>query len=58
MDFPIAEPVARALREAIDRNDLGYAAPASASLRRAFAAFAARRLAWSVDPDQSRSCPT
>ena len=37
MDFPVAEPVARALREAIDRNDLGYAPPASASLRHAFA---------------------
>ena len=57
MDFPIAEPVARALREAIDRSDLGYAAPASASLRQAFAAFAARRLAWSVDPEQVTVVP-
>jgi cysteine-S-conjugate beta-lyase len=57
MDFPIAEPVARALREAIDRSDLGYAPPASASLRHAFAAFAARRLAWSVDPEQVSVVP-
>jgi cystathionine beta-lyase len=57
MDFPIAEPVARALREAIDRSDLGYAVPASASLRQAFAAFAARRLAWSVDPEQVTVVP-
>ena len=31
MDFPVAEPVARALREAIDRSDLGYAVPPPAS---------------------------
>jgi cysteine-S-conjugate beta-lyase len=52
MDFPIAEPVAAALRVAIDRSDLGYAAPASAALREGFAAFAARRLGWTVDPEQ------
>jgi cystathionine beta-lyase len=57
MDFPIAEPVARALREAIDRNDLGYTPPLSASLRHAFAAFAARRLGWSVDPEQVSVVP-
>jgi cysteine-S-conjugate beta-lyase len=57
MDFPVAEPVARALREAIGRSDLGYAPPPAASLRRAFAAFAARRLAWSVDPDQVSVVP-
>jgi cystathionine beta-lyase len=57
MDFPVAEPIARALREAIDRGDLGYAGPASESLRRAFAAFAARRLAWTVDPEQVSVVP-
>jgi cystathionine beta-lyase len=57
MDFPIAEPVAQALREAIDRNDLGYTPPLSASLQRAFAGFAARRLAWSVDPEQVSVVP-
>ncbi len=57
MDFPLAEPVARALHEAIDRSDLGYAAPAGESLRHAFAAFAARRLAWSVDPEQVTVVP-
>jgi cystathionine beta-lyase len=57
MDFPVAEPVARALREAIDRHDFGYAAPASESLRHAFAAFAARRLAWTVDPEQVTLVP-
>jgi len=57
MDFPIAEPVAQALRDAIDRDDLGYAAPASASLRDAFATFAARRMAWTVDPEQVSLVP-
>jgi cystathionine beta-lyase len=57
MDFPIAEPIARALREAIERSDLGYAVPASESLRHAFTAFAARRLGWSVDPEQVTVVP-
>jgi cystathionine beta-lyase len=57
MDFPVAEPVARALHEAIDRSDLGYAPVPPASLRHAFAAFAARRLAWAVDPDQVSVVP-
>ena len=57
MDFPIAEPIAQALREAIDRNDLGYAVPADAALRSAFASFAARRLAWTVDPEQISVVP-
>ena len=52
MDFPIAEPVAQALRDAIARHDLGYAPPAPQSLRTAFAEFAARRLSWTVDPEQ------
>ncbi len=34
MDFPLAPPVVAALRRAIDRGDLGYAPPASRSLRR------------------------
>jgi cysteine-S-conjugate beta-lyase len=57
MDFPVAEPVAQALHAAIDRSDLGYAAPPSVGLREAFAAFAARRLAWNVDPEQVSLVP-
>jgi cystathionine beta-lyase len=57
MDFPLAEPIAQALREAIDRHDLGYATPPGASLRSAFTEFAARRLAWSVDPEQISVVP-
>jgi cysteine-S-conjugate beta-lyase len=52
MDFPLAPPVAEALHRAIDRGDLGYPRPATASLRRAFAGFAARRLSWTVDEEQ------
>ena len=57
MDFPIAAPIAEVLHEAIDRSDLGYAVPADAALRRSFASFAARRLAWTVDPDQVSVVP-
>lgn len=52
MDYPLAEPVVEALRAAIARHDLGYAPPAPASLRQAFAEFAARRLHWTVDEEQ------
>jgi cystathionine beta-lyase len=52
MDFPLAPPVAEALREAIDRADLGYPAPATPSLRQSFTRFAARRLNWTVDEEQ------
>ncbi len=52
MDFPLATPISEALQRAIDRADLGYAAPARSSFRRAFAGFADRRLKWSVDEEQ------
>jgi len=52
MDFPLAPPVADALRHAIDRSDLGYPKPATSSLRRSFTRFAARRLNWTVDEEQ------
>lgn len=50
-DFPLAEPIARVLREAIDRSDTGYAPPTS-DLPEAFAAFAVERWGWQVDPAQ------
>jgi cystathionine beta-lyase len=52
MDFPLAAPVKRALAEAIELDDCGYAAPAELGLAGAFAEFAAARLGWEVDPDQ------
>jgi len=47
MDFPLAEPVKRALREAIDADDTGY--PDPGELGAAFAEFAASRHGWEVE---------
>ncbi len=52
MDFPLAAPVKRALIEAVELDDCGYAAPADLGLADAFAGFAAARLGWPVDPAQ------
>jgi cystathionine beta-lyase len=49
MDFPLAAPVADALREAVERSDAGYAAPVP-ELGRAIAGFAGRRWNWDIDP--------
>jgi cystathionine beta-lyase len=46
MDFPLAEPIARALHDAIDRSDTGY--PSGTGLREAFSEFAARTWQWDV----------
>jgi cystathionine beta-lyase len=51
MDYPLAEPIAEALTEAVRRSDTGYARPGG-ELPRAFADFAARRWGWQVDPAQ------
>src|SRR5829696_6297950 len=51
MDFPLAEPVKAALHAAVERDDLGYVGRTDGLLE-AFAGFAARRLGWSVDPEQ------
>jgi cysteine-S-conjugate beta-lyase len=48
MDYPLAEPIRRALREAIARDDAGYAS--AAGLGEAFAGWAATRWSWDVDP--------
>lgn len=50
LDVPLAVPVARVLREAVERGDTGY--PAPGRLRDAFAGFAARRWGWQVDPER------
>lgn len=57
MDFPLAEPVARALHEAVDRSDTGYAHPEAVGLAGAFAGFAERRFGWRVDPARVTSLP-
>lgn len=57
MDFPLAEPVERALAEAVALGDTGYAAPAELGLGEAFAEFAAARLGWRPDPAAVRPAP-
>lgn len=49
MDYPLAEPVARVLHEAVERGDTGYAGQAS-GIGDAFAGFARRHWGWQVDP--------
>jgi cysteine-S-conjugate beta-lyase len=48
MDFPLAPPVKRALSEAIELDDCGYADPVD--LGEAFSEFALQRHDWRVDP--------
>jgi cystathionine beta-lyase len=55
MDFDLAEPVAEAVRAALALGDTGY--PHRGQLGEAFAAFAAQRLRWQVDPDAVFSIP-
>jgi cystathionine beta-lyase len=51
MDFPVAEPVQRALREALDLDDLGYPInPRPGDLPAVFAARMEQRFGWRVDP--------
>jgi cysteine-S-conjugate beta-lyase len=57
MDFPLAPEITAALHAAIDRHDLGYAAPSGTRLPAAFAGFARRRLGWTVDQDQITLVP-
>jgi cystathionine beta-lyase len=49
MDFALAAPIAEALREAVERSDVGYAM-AVPDLGRALAGFASRRWDWDLDP--------
>jgi cystathionine beta-lyase len=55
MDFPLASPVTRALQDAIDAGDCGYANPSE--LGAAFAEFAAARHGWEVDQAQVSPSP-
>lgn len=48
MDYPLAEPIRRALHDAIDAHDAGYADPRG--LGDAFAPFAKREWGWEVSP--------
>lgn len=53
MDFALAEPVAAAVHEAVDRGSVGYPPPdASSGVPEALAGFAERRWGWTVDPSR------
>src|SRR5262249_21384760 len=56
MDFPIAEPVAEALRAAVSRSDTGYAMPGP-ELGDAVAKFATARWGWPVEPGSVTAVP-
>lgn len=55
MDYPLAEPVQRVLREALDANDTGYADPRG--LGEAFAPWARETWGWEVAPSDVRVAP-
>ncbi|MGP8296497.1 MalY/PatB family protein [Streptomyces inhibens] len=54
MDFPLAEPVAKALHEAVDRSDTGYAAP-TRELAEAVSNYARHTWDWRIDADDVRT---
>ncbi|MCP2030928.1 cystathionine beta-lyase [Okibacterium sp. HSC-33S16] len=47
MDYPLAEPITRALHDAVDRGDTGYVS-SSNPVFEAFRGFAARRWSWDL----------
>jgi cystathionine beta-lyase len=52
-DFALAEPITRALREAVEIGDTGYTPPRP-GIAEAFVGFAQRRWGWTVDPNRVR----
>jgi cystathionine beta-lyase len=50
MDFPLADPIRRALHAAVDGGDAGYASPGD--FGDVFATWAAERWAWTVAPSR------
>jgi cysteine-S-conjugate beta-lyase len=55
MDVRLAEPIAAALHEAVDRGDTGY--PAGAMYAEALAAFARGRWGWELPLERTRLVP-
>jgi cysteine-S-conjugate beta-lyase len=55
MDYDLAEPVVAALRTAVDSSDCGYAT--LDGIGETFAAFAAARHGWTVDPGRVHLVP-
>lgn len=54
MDYPVAEPIRRAIADRVAASDLGYAF-APGRVGEAFAGFAARRWGWEVRPERVRT---
>ncbi|WP_207211957.1 MalY/PatB family protein [Promicromonospora panici] len=55
MDFPVAPPIAAALHDAVDRGMFGYLPKYLVTdMAEAYAAFAADRYSWAVDPERVR----
>ncbi len=52
MDYPLAEPVAAALHDAIAHSDTGYIGPDDAA-KRALADFASASWGWEVEPERT-----
>lgn len=55
MDVPLAEPVSRALNDAVARGDTGY--PTGGAYAEALDAFARRRWDWRVPPERTALVP-
>ena len=59
MDFALAEPIAAALHDAVDRGAVGYSpSDARTGVAEALATFAADRWSWSLDRRTWSSSPT
>ncbi|HLS24706.1 MAG TPA: aminotransferase class I/II-fold pyridoxal phosphate-dependent enzyme [Beutenbergiaceae bacterium] len=58
MDFGIAEPITRALHEAVDLGAFGYLAPGPVEqMATAYAQFALQRYGWQLDPEDVHPLP-
>lgn len=55
LDVPLADPLRRALHQAVDASDLGYTEPGA--LPAAFAGFAADEHGWTLDPADVQLVP-
>ena len=55
MDFPIAEPIRRVVRDLVDRSDLGYCEPPEiGDLPEIFGRRMEEQLGWTVEPERIR----
>lgn len=58
MDYPTAEPIMDALRQAVERQEFGYPAqPQHTEIREAVAGWSLNRYGWQVDPERVHLLP-